>query len=574
MPPTCLLHASMFYVQAQLRLADQTQQTSISDIGADANAMSHEDVIANSTLQWVVPMFDDTIIACSRVHLGRPGAPVHPTRLGMGQRKRCPSGGANALSPAADKAKATPTQRPTVGTPVQGGNTDDGINYAYNLLIHDAMSAIKAHSVFSGVENAAPLKMANNAGGSQAPYCSTDYQHAMNGAGHYVCGGNFWWQDPLYTPCPGVPMNVTRVEKMSGHLFLEPAPFPVIMTIGMGTSHMPDQHFGALPRCTPEEFVHAFILAVHRDIKLGANDEVLHAWRRMMLSIPYRFETHASRERIFFRAFALREELVTAHAVVARTAFQRIYEIARFKTMAEQDMGRPLSASDVASVYRARASTCGGETFSPGFVDNALTVFDRALKLPEVRNMITQMEDLHGSASPFNSITKLYAIVKRAKPPTSTMSPDEALLWLFGWVTDLVLSGAFTPEDLTVRVLSGEQAKPSNPGILALAMLKLGVLRHMVEVMMPAANVPADCSRLIESKMSNNVEYRKNYASFSVDQEVDSAWQGTLPESGRMVLAIIEAGRGTYQRQIVPKTCGMFIVCTCCLFSGVRLRSE
>ena len=74
----------MFYVQAQLRLADQTQQTSISDIGADATAMSHEDVIANSTLQWVVPMFDDTIIACSRAHLGRPAA-FNPVRHGAAQ---------------------------------------------------------------------------------------------------------------------------------------------------------------------------------------------------------------------------------------------------------------------------------------------------------------------------------------------------------------------------------------------------------------------------------------------------------------------------------------------------------
>ena len=427
-----------------------------------------------------------------------------------------------------------------VSTPLDGGDAD--VNGNYNLLIHDAVSVIKACPAFSGIDTAMPLGMANNAGGAQSPYSESDYKHAMNGAAHYVCGGNFWWQDPLYTPCPGVPMNASRVEKMSAHLFLDPGPFPVIMTIGMASHAVPDKHFGALKRCTPEEFGHAFILAVCRDIKEGVDELVLQAWRRVMLTIPYRFELHDSREQVFFRAFSLREELVTSHAVVARTAFQRIYEIARFKAMAEADMGRALSAEAVASVYRARASAFGGDVYTAGFVDNALTVHDRALKLPEIRGMIIKLEDMFGASSPFNSITKLVSIVKRGKSPhNSTMRPEDVLIWIFGWITDIVVSGVYAPEDLTVRVLAGEQAKPGNTGLLSLGHLKLSLLRHFVEVLMPKANVLPDVIRLIEAKMSTHVDYRKNYLSISVEVEVDSAWQGTLPESGRMALLIIEA---------------------------------
>jgi hypothetical protein len=337
-------------------------------------------------------------------------------------------------------------------------------------------------------------------------------------------------------------MNASRVEKMSAHLFLDPGPFPVIMTIGMASHDVPDKHFGALKRCTPEEFGHAFVLAVYRDIKAGVDELVLQAWRRVMLTIPYRFELHENREQVFFRAFALREELVTSHAVVARTAFQRIYEIARFKAMAEADMGRTLSAEAVATVYRARASSFGGDVYTAGFVDNALTVHERALKLPEIRGMIIKVEDIVGLNSPFNSITKLVSIVKRCRAiPNSNMRPDEILIWIFGWITDLVVSGVYNPEDLTVRVLSGEQGKPGNSGLLSLGHLKLSVFRYFVEVLMPKANVLPDAIRLIEAKMSTHVDYRKNYLSFSVEVEVDSAWQGTLPESGRMALSIIEA---------------------------------
>jgi hypothetical protein len=425
------------------------------------------------------------------------------------------------------------------GKPDGGGNPEDGINHNYNSVIQDAISSIKAHKIFSGIDDAMPLCMASGAGGAQAPFSSADFRNAMNGAGHYVCGGNFWWQDPLYTPCPGVPMNVTCVEKMSSHLFAEPAPFPVMMTVGVSEDTLPETHFGAIPRCLPEEFVHAFILAVHRDIKAGVGDDVLQAWRRVMLSVPYRFEHHSGRERIFFRAFALREELVTSHAVVARTAYQRIYEIARFKAMAEQDMGRVLSAAEVANVYHSRASSCSGELFTAGFVDNALTVHERAFRLPEVRQMIVRLEDLCGTASPFNSVTKLHFIVKRAKSPSQGMSNDDALLWLFGWVVDVIISKLYTAEDLTVRVLGGEQKQ--NTGMLSLAMLKLGLLRHILDVLLPAASVEPDVTRLIGSKVHNHAEYRRNYGAILGNVEVDSTWQGALPESMRIVLEIIEA---------------------------------
>ena len=170
--------------------------------------------------------------------------------------------------------------------------------------------------------------------------------------------------------------------------------------------------------------------------------------------------------------------------------------------------------------------------------------------------MIIKLEDMFGASSPFNSITKLVSIVKRGKAPhNSTMRPEDVLIWIFGWITDIVVSGVYAPEDLTVRVLAGEQGKPGNTGLLSLGHLKLSLLRHFVEVLMPKANVLPDVIRLIEAKMSTHVDYRKNYLSISVEVEVDSAWQGTLPESGRMASlrprcwseslgTVLDAGKG------------------------------
>ena len=173
--------------------------------------------------------------------------------------------------------------------------------------------------------------------------------------------------------------------------------------------------------------------------------------------------------------------------------------------------------------------------------DNALTVHERAFRLPEVRQMIVALEDLCGTASPFNSVTKLHFIVKRSKAPSQAMSNDDALLWLFGWVVDAIVSKQYVAEDLTVRVLGGEQTKKQQTGMLALAMLKLGLLRHILDVLLPAASVEPDIIRLIASKVHNHAEYRRSYGAILGDTEVDSTWQGALPESMRIVLEIIEA---------------------------------
>ena len=209
------------------------------------------------------------------------------------------------------------------------------VNATYLVQIHDAIVKLKKHPVFHNIDLMDPLPIALGGGGAQAPYNATDFAHAMSSAGHYVCGCNFWWQDPLYTPCPGVPLNLARITKMSANLFKEPEPFPIIMTIGVRAKFLPHEHKGSLDRCTPEEFCHALILAVVRDIDANADTAVLAAWRRIMLSVPFRFEFQEGHQQIFFRAFALREELVTTYGAVSRTAFQRIYEIARFKQLAE-----------------------------------------------------------------------------------------------------------------------------------------------------------------------------------------------------------------------------------------------
>ena len=413
------------------------------------------------------------------------------------------------------------------------------INAAYLVLIFDALVKIKSHAIFHNIDLADPLDISTGSGGAQRPYNATDFKNAMESAGHYVCGGNFLWQDSMASTCPGVPLNKTRIRQLSDQAFSEPVPFPVIMTIGVRANYLPHEHKGCLHRCTPEEFCHALILAVVRDIDAHVNDDILSAWRRMMLSVPFRFEFHESHQQVFFRSFALREELVTAHGAVSRTAFQRIFEIVRFKQLVETERGAPLSNRVLADTYRARLSQFNqSDMLAHGFVDNAMTVYDRAAKIPEVQAMIIELENNCGDASPFNSVTKMHFIVKRQKlKPLDSMPEPQLIIWVFGYITDLVLSNSVPAESMSVVILGGNAA--NRACIVGMGHLKLGLLRHLVDSVFPGTLSP-DTILTIGSKLATFLDYRANHTPYSAEKVADTAWQGALPESGRLAVALLE----------------------------------
>lgn len=258
-----------------------------------------------------------------------------------------------------------------------------------------------------------------------------------------------------------------------------------------------------------------------------------------MLSIPFRFEFQEGHQQIFFRAFALREELVTMHGAVSRTAFQRIYEIARFKQLAEKDRGAPLSNKMLADVYRARLSQFNGaEVLNPGFIDNAMTVYDRAARIPEVQAMIIELENHCGDVSPFNSVTKMHFMVKRQKlKPLDSMPEPQLVIWLFGYISDLVLSNACPPDNMSTRFLGGDAT--NRACIIGMGHMKLGLLRHLVDSVFPGT-LCHEAVTTIGSKLATFSDYRANHTPYSAEKEAATAWLGALPESGRLAVALLD----------------------------------
>lgn len=69
----------------------------------------------------------------------------------------------------------------------------------------------------------------------------------------------------------------------------------------------PMAHKGSLLRVSPEEPIHAWLLAVSRDIDSQVDQSVLDQWLHSALTVTFHFEVLQSEDEKYFRAANLRE---------------------------------------------------------------------------------------------------------------------------------------------------------------------------------------------------------------------------------------------------------------------------
>jgi hypothetical protein len=121
------------------------------------------------------------------------------------------------------------------------------------------------------------------------------YKAAMAAHSEHVCSGNFWWQNlDDDSDRKHVPLNVKRINTIVDHFFTTPNRVPNEITLAVQTK-TEDPHFGKLYVLSPIEFTHAFIMAVHRDLKKNDPD-TLAKWYQCMLMTPFRFTVCVSKD--------------------------------------------------------------------------------------------------------------------------------------------------------------------------------------------------------------------------------------------------------------------------------------
>jgi hypothetical protein len=207
--------------------------------------------------------------------------------------------------------------------------------------------------MFEDILRAGPLRMDDKSDkcgmpGYKAHIEQYTYLNSMKTAGLAEASSNFFDQDWKFTSTPGVPINMTAVKNLMERDFNEPVPFPGIILIAADNKTWdPTICRGAWKRATPEELIHAYILAIGRDVRdpqKAKNDKLMRTWRFHILSATFQFLIIPTDEELFWKTNKLRDDMRSQFNAVVRTAIQRVLEIARYKAQKEAKHGKMSSA--------------------------------------------------------------------------------------------------------------------------------------------------------------------------------------------------------------------------------------
>ena len=199
------------------------------------------------------------------------------------------------------------------------GKTQRGADFpeaaAHLAEIHQAVQQIAKHPVLQDILTAEPVEFgARDKWGNvgyKHPFNVQQYRNAMMSQGAAEFAGNFFWCNPCWLALHGVPPNKRQLLEISDRDFAEPVEFPDCITLAAPDKHFPDgqKHVDWFKRVTPEEVVHAYLLAVARDAQdVETPPETMTLWRKYLLSTTFRVVL-ASGEAVHWLTVKHREEM-------------------------------------------------------------------------------------------------------------------------------------------------------------------------------------------------------------------------------------------------------------------------
>ena len=393
-------------------------------------------------------------------------------------------------------------------------------------------------------EDQKPLELGAQ-GGFQAPFDGDNFKRSLTANGIYRCGFNLFMTNLSWTATPGVPIVQGRIDTLVQYSFLKPGPIPFDFVIRVPTAdYDPLRHKGALQCVSPEEVKVAFMMALARDVLaegLADREAVLKGWKRAALSITATFKLLQTEDDVFFEAFNLREKLANDFQALARTTFQRIYEVAQFRARKLVSLGASASHKRICDEFNNRAELAAtSEPVNVDFIQKALAVHAQAFSLPAVLKAITTLESLCGKSSPYDALGKLNGIVRKAKEPA-------IIEWTFCTITDLVISGRCGAKDFPERWLLGEG--PNARGAVDTFIAKYKLLEYLLTVAQDQLGTPTHVKEKMRAVLKDHESYRKHLKPLD-GSSPDLSWRAGWARSAVMAMSFIE--RAAYGEDFDP----------------------
>lgn len=330
-----------------------------------------------------------------------------------------------AVAAAKAKAKAVAAAAPFDEPPAA--------NRALLQQLADDIAVITAHPLFAKIQESDPATIdakLKDFSGHQAAFDASACAMALTSQGKYKCGANLFWINQLWSAAPEVPINPSAVDRLSSYYLETPGPVPMDLIIVVPqATFKPHHHKGALQCVSPDEVRIAYFGAIAKAVRAcnasggltpaaaGELTQKVKQWRHHALSCTFEFKVLGSADDIYFAAINQREKLVTDYSSLAVSAYQRVFQVLNVKTRKEEILG-PLTAARLATEFNKHAHLAAdSEPITVDTVNAIMAIHQHAVKVPEIVEVIENCERRFLLKSPFNSITKLHAIVRVAKGP-------------------------------------------------------------------------------------------------------------------------------------------------------------
>ena len=395
----------------------------------------------------------------------------------------------------------------------------EAICQEYLVKVHEAISCIQAHDMFSNIAGQPPLSPKE--GGREALWDGNMAASALKTAQSYRCAANFFSQDFLWLATHKIPINLGQVKQIQNYWFPKddepPKLCPFVVTVAVDSHKCSgDPPQSGWPRLSPAEPVHALLFAAAEAIKSKQGANVLQAFKSCFLTCTFVYEVVPVGEARYFRSLNIREEQVEKGLAVQMSLRQRIYDIAGFAE-AKKTTDGIVGSKKLAALYCAQVKLASNqEKMSESFVDSALTIYNRVLSQDACCKVLEQCDAQLLDKSPWKSIYALQALVDRANTP-------EMISWCLQGLVDGWRMGHLDPGVFVIAKL-----KDSRASYVEVLKLKRKVRDYLLGDWLNSLPINDEWKKKLSNSFTSFDACRNFFAPFPGDP-VDTAWMLAAP---------------------------------------------
>ena len=221
-----------------------------------------------------------------------------------------------------------------------------------------------------------------------------------------------------------------------------------------------------------------------------------------------------------YRGAVLRNAIAQQYALVVRTAPQKVVEIAAFRQRLEK--GSKFSASKLADEYNKRIQHAEGtnsDQVTEGLVDQANTVWSRALCNNDIMTVVMGNVTTYGHGTVFNSIGKMNTLVQKGETA-------HHIKWLYLDFDDQFRNGGISSAGVGLRELQGSRTVISWP---QMSLFRCAICKQLRDTWLEVQPVSPELKSKLRECTASHEAWRRLLGYQNEADNKDMTWKGKWP---------------------------------------------